>query len=109
MNRRNFAKGAAWTVPAISIAAAAPMIAASTGFPTRVTGWACKMPGNSGAIKHGYRVVLTITPEPQTVVPVQVVLGNGRYAQIVGDAHRTSDGWTFATYWLDEQDLAALR
>ena len=99
MNRRNFAKGAAWTVPVISIAAAAPMIAASTGFPTRVTGWADKCPGASdvpgGWPKHGYRVVLAITPEPQTVVPVQVVLGNGKYAQIVGDAHRTSDGWTF--------------
>ena len=97
MNRRTI-NYAAWSAPVLMVAAAAPAIAASPR-PTRVTGWADKCPGASdvpgGWPKHGYRVVLAITPEPQTVVPVQVVLGNGRYAQIVGDAHRTSDGWTF--------------
>lgn len=93
MNRRTI-NYAAWAAPVLMVAAAAPAVAASPR-PTRVTGSACKMPGNSGAIKHGYRVHLAITPEPQTVVPVQVVLGNGKYAQIVGDAHRTSDGWEF--------------
>lgn len=79
MNRRALAKGAAWTAPAVMVAAAAPSLAASPQ-PTRVTGWACKMPGNSGAIKHGYRVTLSVTPTPQVVVPIAVVLANGQYA-----------------------------
>ena len=99
MNRRNLAKGAAWAAPVLMVAAAAPSVAASTPPPTRVTGWAEKCPGASdvpgGWPKHGYRVVLAITPEPSVVVPVEVTLGNGRWARIVTDATRTADGWEF--------------
>lgn len=98
MNRRTLAKGAAWTAPALMVAAAAPAIAASPR-PTRVTGFADKCPGASdvpgGWPKNGYRVVLTITPEPSVVVPVEVTLGNGKWARIVTDAARTAHGWEF--------------
>ena len=98
MNRRSLAKGVAWTAPAIMVAAAAPSLAASETV-TRVTGWAEKCPGASdvpgGWPKHGYRVHLTITPEPSVVVPVSVLLGNGKWAQIVTDATPTGTGWAF--------------
>lgn len=47
ISRRTLAKGAAWAVPAVAVAAAAPARAASGG-PPRVTVLdACKQPGNS--------------------------------------------------------------
>lgn len=94
MNRRTLTTGAAWTLPAIVVAAAAPSLAASPQ-PTRVNGTACKMPGNSGSIKHGYRVTLTVTPTPEVVVPISVLLGTGKYAQIVDDPTDSPDGLTF--------------
>ena len=99
VSRRNVTKGAAWAAPVLMVAAAAPMVAASTAPPTRVVGWADKCPGASDVPgdwpKHGYRVVLTITPEPTIVVPIQVTLGNKKYATIITDPVRTSDGWEF--------------
>lgn len=99
LDRRNLAKGAAWAAPVLMVAAAAPMVAASTSPPTRVTGWADKCPGASdvpgGWPKHGYRVVLVVTPEPTIVMPIEVRLGNGKYATVITDAVRTADGWEF--------------
>lgn len=99
IDRRNLAKGVAWTAPAITIAAAAPMVAASPSPTPTVTGWVEKCPGQSdvpgGWPRHGYRVVLTIRPEPSVVVPVEVRLGNGKHATILGDATRTATGWEF--------------
>ena len=99
IDRRNLAKGAAWAAPVLMVAAAAPSVAASTPPPTRVTGFAMKCPGASdvpgGWPKNGYRVVLAITPEPSVVVPVEVTLGNGKWARILGDATRTAHGWEF--------------
>ena len=98
MDRRNIVKGAAWAAPAITVAAPAPFLAASPQ-PTRVTGRADKCPGESdvpgGWPKHGYRVVLAVTPEPSVVVPIQVILGNGKYATVLTDATRTEHGWEF--------------
>lgn len=99
IDRRTLAKGAAWAAPAITIAAAAPMLAASPSPAPTVTGFAEKCPGASdvpgGWPKHGYRVVLNVRPEGSVVVPVEVRLGNGRFATILGDATRTSAGWEF--------------
>ena len=93
MNRRALAKGVAWAAPAIMVAAAAPSLAASSDPVARVTGYACKMPGNSGQIKHGYRV--TLSTDAEVVVPVEVTLSNGRHAQIVGDADPVPGGFEF--------------
>ena len=99
IDRRNLAKGAAWAAPVLMVAAAAPMVAASTSPTPTVTGFADKCPGASdvpgGWPKHGYRVVLTIRPAASVVVPVEVRLGNGRHATILTDATRTADGWEF--------------
>ena len=99
MNRRALAKGVAWTAPAVMVAAAAPSLAASSDTVTRVTGYADKCPGVSdvpgGWPKHGYRVHLTIEPEPEVVVPVEVTLGNGKHATILGDATRDGGTWSF--------------
>ena len=99
IDRRTLATGVAWAAPVLTVAAAAPMVAASTPPGPTVTGHADKCPGASdvpgGWPKHGYRVVLTITPEPSVVVPVEVRLGNGKHATILGDATRTSAGWEF--------------
>jgi hypothetical protein len=52
-SRRSVVKGAAWAVPAVVVAAAAPTVAASLGFLT-FSGRACKLPGNSQSIFKGY-------------------------------------------------------
>ena len=97
MNRRALAKGVAWTAPAIMVAAAAPSLAASpTGAP-KVTGSAWKCPGASdvpgGWPRHGYLVRLATDAE--VVVPVEVTLGNGRHATILGDAVPVPGGFEF--------------
>lgn len=103
IDRRTLAKGAAWAAPVLTVAAAAPMVAASTSptpTPTpTVSGFAEKCPGKSdvpgGWPKHGYRVVLTVRPEPSVVMPVDVRLGNGKYAKVITDATRIGEGWEF--------------
>lgn len=100
IDRRNLATGVAWAAPAITIAAAAPSLAASPTTPTpTVTGHADKCPGASdvpaGWPRHGYRVTLVVSPEPSVVVPVEVRLGNRKHATILTDATRTSAGWEF--------------
>jgi len=52
-SRRSVVKGAAWAVPAVVVAGAAPTVAASAGFLT-LNGNACKLPGNSQSIYKGY-------------------------------------------------------
>ena len=52
-SRRSVVKGAAWAVPAIAVASAAPTVAASAGFLT-FTGSACKLPGSSSSTYKGY-------------------------------------------------------
>lgn len=56
ITRRNVTKGAAWAVPALTVAAAAPSLAASNTGHTVIS--ACKYPGNSGPVKKGYRLVI---------------------------------------------------
>src|SRR6478609_437452 len=48
LTRRRVVQGAAWSVPAIAIAAPIPAFAASQGF-LKFTGENCKLPGNSTA------------------------------------------------------------
>lgn len=99
MNRRTVATGVAWLAPAITIAAAAPSLAASPTGLSRVDGWADKCPGASDVPdlfpKQGYRVVLSIRPEPAVIVPVSVLLGNGKWAQIVSDCTPGPQGHEF--------------
>lgn len=99
IDRRTLAKGVAWMAPAISIAAAAPSLAASTSAEHKVAGFGDKCPGQSnvphGFPKHGYRLVLTISPKPSIVVPVSVLQGNSKYATIVTDATFNGVGWEF--------------
>ncbi|WP_330476610.1 hypothetical protein [Terrabacter sp. C0L_2] len=52
-SRRSVVKGAAWAVPAVVVAGAAPTVAASAGL-LSLTGQACKLPGNSNSIYKGY-------------------------------------------------------
>ncbi|MEO7448920.1 MAG: hypothetical protein ABI336_11670 [Humibacillus sp.] len=52
-SRRSVVKGAAWAVPAVVVAAAAPTVAASQGLLT-LNGNACKLPGNSQSTYKGY-------------------------------------------------------
>lgn len=87
ISRRTLAKGAAWTIPAISIAAAAPSLAASeTPRVVKAASFAEKCPGNSQAPtwpKNGYRLVLTVTPASgQAPTITSVTLGNGKPAPV---------------------------
>lgn len=72
-SRRSVVKGAAWAVPAVVVAGAAPTVAASAG-PLSFTGGACKLPGNSTDTFQGYvfelTAVNTIGPNPTTGITV---------------------------------------
>lgn len=98
-SRRTLAKGAAWALPAIAVAAAAPSLAASPSDPRIIAGHSDKCPGASdvpgGFPKHGYVVHLTFDPQPEIVVPVSVLLNNGKYATVVTDAIREGADWSF--------------
>ena len=61
--RRTLVKGAAWSVPVVAVAGAAPAMAASGGGPNVTIGGACKLPGNScgNVFVKGYIFDLTIT------------------------------------------------
>lgn len=64
LSRRTLAKGAAWAVPVVAVAAAAPAMAASGGAPSFVFEGACKFSGQSCSIAPwgyalGYRVTNT--------------------------------------------------
>ena len=52
ISRRRVVAGAAWSVPAVVIASAAPAMAASG--PLSFSGRACKLPGNSSDLYKGY-------------------------------------------------------
>ena len=62
-SRRSVVKGAAWAVPAVVVAGAAPTVAASPPG-LAFTGGACKLPGNSSSLFKGYVFELTATNNP---------------------------------------------
>lgn len=53
ISRRTLAVGAAWSVPVIAMASAAPAMAGSPGF-IEFTGQGCKTPGNGTDVYKGY-------------------------------------------------------
>jgi hypothetical protein len=57
--RRTLVRGAAWTVPAVLVAGAAPIVAASAGAGVVVATGACKLPGHAHGNDKGYRLTLT--------------------------------------------------
>lgn len=69
ISRRTLAAGAAWSVPVIALASAAPAYALSGGILT-LTGDACKLPGNSQSIYKGYAFGLVIN----NTMPVSVLV-----------------------------------
>jgi len=93
-SRRSVVKGAAWAVPAIAVASAAPTVAASTGFLT-FTGSACKLPGSSSSNYKGYVFELlahnATGPLPRDAVTVidsitiQGIADPGGYKVVVKD------------------------
>lgn len=98
MSRRQVATGVAWTLPAITIAAAAPSLAASPDDPQVVAGHADKCPGASdvpgGWPKHGYR--LTITGTAEAPYGISVTLNNGKPATVVAGPTPTAPGvWEY--------------
>lgn len=73
-SRRSVVKGAAWAVPAVVVAGAAPTVAASAG-PLSFSGAACKLPGASSSIFKGYvfELVAVNQPGPGPTVGVTVI------------------------------------
>jgi hypothetical protein len=76
-SRRSVVKGAAWAVPAVAVAAAAPTVAASVGL-LEFTGKACKLPGNANDIFKGYVFELRSFNAPGTPLDVLTVISNVR-------------------------------
>jgi len=77
VSRRTVVKGAAWAVPAITVASAVPAVASSGEFLT-LTGSGCKQPGNSQSNYKGYVFKLTAsntTSSPVTITITSVFLG----------------------------------
>nr|NLI50713.1 hypothetical protein [Propionibacterium sp.] len=86
LSRRTLAKGAAWAVPAVGIAAAAPAMAASGGGPTLVLGAACKNPGNSCKSRpKGYTVAAQICND----TPLDIWIFNVTYTTSGTDLNLT--------------------
>lgn len=101
VSRRHLAKGAAWTVPAVAIAASAPSLAASgssspgdgapgTTPPAVVEGMslADKCQGKSqvpgGWPKQGYRLELTVSPVTAPAPTISsITLGNGSPGEVL--------------------------
>lgn len=102
LTRRSMAKGVAWALPAVSIAASAPSLAASDsssipgggdgGDPAppvvdEATSFAEKCQGQSqvpgGWPKQGYRLVLTTSADAPAPIISSVVLGNGKEAEVL--------------------------
>jgi hypothetical protein len=73
VSRRRVVAGAAWSVPAVMVASAAPAVAASPGF-LSFTGEACKLPGNATDTYKGYVFELVANnisgPQPEDAVTV---------------------------------------
>lgn len=93
ISRRRVVAGAAWSVPAVMVASAAPAVAASPGFLT-FTGEACKLPGNSSDTFKGYVFELNANNETgplpdDAVTVITSVTINGvvepNYAVVVKD------------------------
>ena len=94
-SRRTVVKGAAWAMPAVVVAAPAPLVAASTGA-LYFTGAACKLPGSSTDSYKGYVFELIASSSGNPTNTVTVVTGvtvNGipepKYALSVGSASCT--------------------
>ncbi len=87
--RRSVVKGAAWAVPAVVVASAAPAMAGSP--PPRpprprvvFSGAACKLPGNSQDIFKGYRFQLNVTN--QASQPILIVIDSVRVGGVTEPA-----------------------
>lgn len=93
IDRRNIAKGAAWTLPVIAIAAAAPSLAAS-GSPAPPTGHADKCPGQSDVPgdwpKQGYRLVMHGIDD--TPIIASITQNNGKVPDVVAGPTPLSPG-----------------
>ena len=78
VSRRTLAKGAAWSVPTVALAATAPALASSIQTPPRfVFGGACKSPGNScKTFPKGYKFTFTICNDS----PVDIYIHTVSYA-----------------------------
>ena len=72
--RRTVVKGAAWTMPAVLVAAPAPVVAASVA-PLTFTGSACKLPGGSSDAYKGYVFELVATSAGGSDNTVTVITG----------------------------------
>jgi len=73
-SRRTVVKGAAWTMPAVLVAAPAPVVAASVA-PLTFTGSACKLPGGSSDTYKGYVFELVATSAGGSDNTVTVITG----------------------------------
>jgi len=73
ISRRTLAKGAAWSVPAVAVAAAAPAYAVSGGTIT-FTGQNCKLPGNSGyPFNDGAIYLMTIKNTTNAAIDIDII------------------------------------
>ena len=73
-SRRTVVKGAAWTMPAVLVAAPAPVVAASVA-PLTFSGSACKLPGGSSDTYKGYVFELVATSAGGSDNTVTVITG----------------------------------
>ncbi len=69
-NRRTVVKGAAWAVPAVAVASAAPALAASPCLTATFGGNSCKQPGSGN--NFGYRLVICFTNNCTSSVTITV-------------------------------------
>jgi hypothetical protein len=78
ISRRTVAKGMAWAVPVIAVAAAVPAYAASQPI-LQATGEGCKLPGSSGNLYKGYAIGFTANNpyDVSLMITVDSIILNG--------------------------------
>lgn len=95
VDRRTVARGAAWTAPAIVIAAAAPSLAASTAPPRKdpgINGWVLNTPQAQRGCAHTIEVDSTLTGSGTDGAPFGLYLYDITPQTIVSNAQ--------LTYWI---------
>ena len=75
-NRRTVVKGAAWAVPAVAVAAAAPAMAASPCLTAEFLGDSCKQPGSGNDFGYRLQICFTNTCNREITITVTEVAAN---------------------------------
>ncbi len=79
LSRRTLVRGAAWSVPVVSVVAAAPAFAASIQPPNFGLLMSGKLPGKSTDVDFGYQFTVPFTGDASMITNIVLVLNDQQY------------------------------